>query len=707
MTARVTVVVPVHATGEDNLLDVRRCLESVLRHAGPATAPFDLLVIDDASPHGDIGQLVADLAPPPHLSPTFVRHPANVGFVASANEGFAASEGDIVLLNSDTVVTEGWLDRLVATAGAHPQVATVTPLTNAGSICTLPDDLRAAFELDGPAPRIDECARFVADHTLGLQPSVISGVGFCMLVSRAALDACGGFDEEAFGRGYGEEVDFCLRASARGFDHRVEDATFVYHREGGSFGASRQEAMSRASTLLRQRHPGFKQANRRERANDPLAPVFANLRAATSPRDPARPHVLHLLHAPSRFGGTEMQVHALADALRDGTDTSILHPSAEGFVLHSRWRSPDGRDHVTTRLLPGPRGAGDHDPDHPTEPDAAAEPTREPPTSLSALQMARDLLGPSAVHIHNLIGHPLDTLVELADFPGPVVCSIHDLYLACPNHSLLYRGISSCGIPDDLDVCDTCLAETRGLGRADLEAHRATVSAGLPSVDHWVVFSQASADHLLRAYPIPPDRLHLIPHGTLVEGRPPPLDERHLLDDPLEVAFVGRGWAKKGLDLVNRAAERLADNPRVRLHHFGELRDRLSRHVTAHGAYENDQLSDLLHTAGIGVILLPGPYAETFGFVMSEALQAGIPVIGPYYGAIGERIREHDTGWTIDPDDELSLPTLLTDLDRCRLEVVRAARRTRTVQPDPIAGSARRYADLYRPTAEPEDGTPA
>ena len=544
-------------------------------------------------------------------------------------------------------------------------------------------------------------------HTLGLQPTVISGVGFCMLVTRAALDACGGFDEETFGRGYGEEVDFCLRASALGFTHRVEDATFVYHRGGGSFGEARQEAMNRASALLRQRHPGFKQANRRERANDPLAPIFASLRAGSSPRDPSRPHVLHLLHAPSRFGGTEMQVHALADALRDEADTSILHPSVDGLVLHSEWRSPDGRDHLADRLLPRPEVA-EPDPDGAASvDDAAAAPASGPAETATALRMALDILDVSAVHIHNLIGHPLETLQELADFPGPVVCSIHDLYLACPNHSLLYRDTVSCGIPDDLDVCASCLSETRGLGRADLEAHRATVSAGLSSVDHWVVFSQAAADHLLRAYPIPLDRLHLIPHGTLVAGEPPPLDEQHLIDDPLEVAFVGRGWAKKGLDLVNRTAERLAANPRVRLHHFGELRDRLSRHVTAHGPYENDQLADLLHDAGIGVVLLPGPYAETYGFVMSESLQAGIPVIGPYYGAIGERIREHDTGWTIDPDDGQSLPTLLSDLDRCRVEVVRAARRTRTVQPERFAVSARRYADLYRPTAEPEDGTPA
>ncbi len=60
-------------------------------------------------------------------------------------------------------------------------------------------------------------------------------------------------------------------------------------------------------------------------------------------------------------------------------------------------------------------------------------------------------------------------------------------------------------------------------------------------------------------------------------------------------------------------------------------------------------LRDLLHQAGIQIVLLPGAYAETFGLVMTESLIAGIPVIGASFGALGERIRADGVGWTIDP----------------------------------------------------------
>src|SRR5262249_57225307 len=104
-------------------------------------------------------------------------------------------------------VTTGWLDRLARAAG-RPDVATVTPLTNHGSICTLPQAVIDTFGLAGDAPRIDECAEFITSRSLQLCPRVITGVGFCMYTTRAAIDRVGLLDEDTFGIGYGEEVCF-------------------------------------------------------------------------------------------------------------------------------------------------------------------------------------------------------------------------------------------------------------------------------------------------------------------------------------------------------------------------------------------------------------------------------------------------------------------------------------------------------------------
>jgi GT2 family glycosyltransferase/glycosyltransferase involved in cell wall biosynthesis len=687
MTKRepVSVVVPVY----DGLEDVRACLASVLGHAASTSTPARLVVVDDASPDPAVAAHLDELAGADAAWPVLVvRNPENLGFVRSVNRGMEQAAGDVVLLNSDTIVTDGWLDRL-ADAAALPDVATVTPLTGSGSLCTVPASVVDAFDLDGDEPRVDECGRFVAAHSLALRPEVISGVGFCMYVTREALDRCGSFDADTYGRGYGEEVDFCLRASRLGLRHLVEDSTFVHHREGGSFGDERDERMVEASKVVHRRFRWFRAANRYERRNDPLAVPFAVLEQALHPRDGRRPHVLHVLHGPlDDIGGTEKHLRSLLDALEDRYDASLLYPVESGFVVEARW-SVDGTVVRDRHLLPGAvRWVSD------TYDEVAAE----------ALRTTLDLFDVGAVHIHSFNGHSLAPLQVLADFDGPVTCSVHDQYLGCPHFSLLYRDEQACGLPDDLSSCGRCLPETEQRELRFLEEQRSTASAHLDTVDHWVLPSRSAADHLLRVYDVPADRIEVIPHGTTVEPAPrPPLDLARILDEPLRLAMVGRGWPKKGIHVVNQLADELIGTP-VEVHHYGALLVEASPALHVHGPYDNAVLGDLLHLAGIQIVLLPGAVPESFGLVMSEVLLAGLPVIGARFGALGERLRASGAGWTIDPDDPTTVLDLVRHLDAARWEVARATEQARAVTFETVAATAPRYAALYGAgTTEPED----
>ncbi len=688
MNVPITVVVPVYGGAEDT----ERCLESVLRHG--ARVPFELLIIDDASPdplvRACVDRVGATRGPVPIR---VLRNAVNRGFVATANIGLREAAGDVVLLNSDTVVTAGWLDHLAEVA-RRADVATVTPLTNHGSICTLPSAVIEAFGLEGERPRIDECAEFVRRHSLAHYPSVITGVGFCMYVTRRSLDMTGLFDEEAFGRGYGEEVDFCIRASLLGMRHLVDDSTFVYHRGGVSFGDLQSEGWRRSALAIDERYEFFRPMNTRERAADPLGVPLMALELGLESPDPGRPHVLMILHSPlDSTGGTEKYVAVLVEALAPDLDFSVLYPFDSGFVLRTCWSRSDGRRVEREFLLPG----------------VSNQATRvRDEIARSALVTALDMFDFDAVHVHNLIGHSLSALDVLADFPGPVVCSVHDLYLACPNFSLLYEKREPCGIPDDPEVCARCLRDAgespmpgsprlTDFSVAKLAEFRSTVGAGLDTVDHWVFPSRSAADYFLRVYEPDPGKVEIIPHGSVIRlgRRREQPDERLIRDEPLRVGFVGLGWSKKGLDAVNFLAESFRDTS-VELHHFGESRQAASPEVHSHGRYDNAHLPELLHRAGIQVVLLPGAYAETFGIVMSEALVAGIPVIGARYGALGERIRATGAGWTIEPTDFEGIRRLIERLDRSRDEIVRVTRRVLQVPLETAADTAPRYASLYR-----------
>ena len=683
----VTIIVPVYG----GLAYTTRCLDSVVRHANGGI-PFEMLVIDDASPDLPVREYVDEFAATHASFPIRVLHnEENLGFVGTVNRGLRQATGDVVILNSDTAVTDGWLDRLAA-AAALPDVATVTPLSSHGSICTLPQSVIDAFVLESPTPLIDECAAFVLESSLHLLPEVISGVGFCMYMTRTALDLCGSFDEETFGRGYGEEVDFCLRASRSGLRHLVEDSTFVYHRGGVSFGEYQSEGWARSSAIIDARYPFFRPTNTYERAHDPLSVSFAALELALHERDESRPHVLHVMHSSlSATGGTEKYVATLLRALEHAYDFSVLYPVESGFVLQTSWRVDD-KPVQQEFLLPG--GVGQ-----------VIRPYDE--VTRAAFVAALDLFSFDAIHVHNLIGYSLSPFDALREFPGPVICSVHDLFLACPNFSLLYKKTDPCGIPEDLSTCQRCLEDIAvtpmpgaplisNISVDYLNDFRAIAASELDAVDHWVFASQSTADYFLRVYEPDPDRMEFIDHGSVIRlgRRPDEPDERLLRDEPLRVAFVGLGWSKKGLDAVNELAEAFRDSD-IEIHHFGPLKEPASPELHTHGKYDNESLPDLLHRAGIQVVLLPGAYAETFGIVMSEAMASGIPVIGASYGALGERIRSHGAGWTVDPTDTDGIRAVIEHLDRSRDELVRVTLEVLKVPLETVAETAHRYAELY------------
>ena len=112
---------------------LRRCLAALDRHTPPEQA--QLLLIDDASPDPGIQTLLADWQANSPLRPTLLLNPENLGFVGTVNRAFSCTDNDVLLLNADTEVTPGWLDRMTAALRSYPRISTVTPFTtNAYSI---------------------------------------------------------------------------------------------------------------------------------------------------------------------------------------------------------------------------------------------------------------------------------------------------------------------------------------------------------------------------------------------------------------------------------------------------------------------------------------------------------------------------------------------------------------------------------------------
>ena len=247
--ATVDVVVCVH----NALEDVTKCLESVVRHS---REPFGLILVDDGS--DDETRRYLQRFARAHGA-ILERNDEARGYTRAANQGMSRSGADyVLLLNSDTVVTPEWLDRMIACGESEERIGVVGPLSNTASWQSIPEVFDGADWARNPLPDgVDEAAmaRMLAKHSGRLYPKVPFLNGFCLLIKRALLDDIGVFDEERFGAGYGEENDFCLRARRAGWSLAVADDTYVYHAQSRSYSDGRRlELYERASAALAEKH---------------------------------------------------------------------------------------------------------------------------------------------------------------------------------------------------------------------------------------------------------------------------------------------------------------------------------------------------------------------------------------------------------------------------------------------------------------------
>lgn len=246
MNSRIDVVVPVYR----DVALTRQCLESVLTLSGARLGR--LIVVDDAGPEPAMRSMLEGLRDQEPAVRLLVNS-RNEGFVRSCNRGLAVAAGDVVILNSDTRVTAGWLDELAA-ALEDPLVAAACPLSNNGTLCSIPHWGRST-----PVEAVD--ARTLGTEAIDRFTDLPTGVGFCMLMRGTVLAAVGPFDE-LYGRGYNEENDWCQRVRAAGYRVVRANRAFVFHHGEVSFAGAKAELDRHNARRLVARYTNYLQDNR-------------------------------------------------------------------------------------------------------------------------------------------------------------------------------------------------------------------------------------------------------------------------------------------------------------------------------------------------------------------------------------------------------------------------------------------------------------
>ncbi|HEV7487985.1 MAG TPA: glycosyltransferase [Thermoanaerobaculia bacterium] len=623
--AEVDIIIPVYGAAAE----LRACLESVVRE----TRHRVTLVVDGPQDVA-VESVLADFSF--HL----LRNEQRLGFVGSVNRGMRETSSDVVLLNSDTIVTPRWVEKLIDAAYSSGDVGTVTPLSNHATLCSIP----RPFE-ENLLPTGFDAASFAAvveNVSQRRYSRIPTGVGVCLYIRRALIDDIGYFDEQHFGLGYGEENDFCMRALARGWVHVADDATFIFHAGHRSFRASRARLERRGAATLRRLHPRYMPTIAAFMKIDPLADVRARIVGAITPPSDGKRRIVHLVHGwpPFQQAGTELYAYWLARQQQASDDVSVYVRASDPARAHGEAVEllDDG---MRVRLVTNNFTAR-----NPFRRNAIRDRLLERDFERFLKQQQPDLL-----HIHHLAGHAF-SLARVAHRLGiPIVLQIQDWWFLCARVNLYDRDGNRCSGPG-FEKCARCVTLTKVVpspvtNRLLHVARRSAARNAIDAADAYIAGSEAIRDDYVRAGFIDAAKpFHVLPYGVSVIAN----GARRAVVRPIRFGYVGSIAPHKGVHVAVDAMRGI-DSTQASLHVWGDPNAfpdyatdlaRRGNEVVFEGRFREEDKPNVF--SSMDVLLVPSIGLESFGLAAREAMTCGVPVIASAGGALSEMFAPGDGG---------------------------------------------------------------
>lgn len=626
----IDIIVPIY----DGFAEVKACLDSV--YVSRFKQPFELIVIWDCGPDPQLYDHLSHLSQKRRF--TFLENSKNLGFVQTVNRGMQLHpERDVVLLNSDTIVANNWLDRIVACAHTDPGIATVTPFSNNAEICSFPEICN-----DNVLPFGWTVAAVDSLFTLSVTPAAIdipTAVGFCMFVRRTALAQLGGFDAAAFDRGYGEENDFCRRAVAQGYRNVHCSNVFVLHVGGVSFGSEKLTRVAHAMRILDERYPDYHALVHEYIRHDPAKPYRIQAALAML-RETEKPIVLILTH--NLGGGTERYVADLQSNLSGTLQFLVMRPLTDRLLeLCLPWQG--------LRLY------------------------FDLVVDLKALAGLCRQIGVARLHIQHIMGIEASIKALINTLGLPYDITLHDYFFINGNPTLTDKTGRHHPGGEGFDVhCGQRYPVPLRMSAAHWREYIGPMLAGAERV---IAPSRFTANLYATHFPDVKCQLayHFEPRGQSDSMVTIPVLEPH---EKLRVVVLGALSLEKGADLFDDVAK-LASHQRLPIdfHLVGYAYRPLSAAITTHGPYREEQLDGLLRELKPHCAWFPCQWPETYSYTLSACLRLGLPVVAPDVGAFPERLKGRPFSRVFPVFDNVA--TWLDELAQfLELDIVRYAGRT-------------------------------
>jgi O-antigen biosynthesis protein len=594
------------------------------------SCPYRLIVVNDCSPDHRVREFLGEFsASHPSVSLIVIDNEKNLGFIGSVNRAMRNVRGHVVLLNSDTEVPPTWLERLMYPILEIENIATTTPFTNSGTICSFP-----LYPQDNPI--YAGCSVAVLDSYFQMVNcpesylEIPTGVGFCMGINKTVVEKIGLFDP-CFGKGYGEENDWCMRARALGYKNLHVTNLFVYHKHGGSFPSEdRRRLIELNLSILREKHPTYE---------------FEIQECIRVNKLKALREFLMMTISTSEFQTTVIFDNELGGGAHQYRVSHVKELIEKGYAV------------IVIALT------AFHDNT------AKLRFSFQSHSFSLTISDASDLLDLfKVVRVNEMLVNSFVSFTETSKWLAvarqlkkSTGCKLgfllHDYHSVCPSYTLLNDKGVYCGVPGDLRICDTCLQRNDGEFRRfgpypSILRWRSEWESFLESCDEIVVFSEVSRDILKKAYPkLDNSKFALRPHD--ISGRFRRIYRKPAYNRSKRIGILGGINTAKGSTIVCDLVRYIdSNNLSAKIVLIGDINVPIGgKAFEMTGRYDIKDLERIVSERNIDIFLVPSIWPETYSFTTDEVMQLGYPLIVFNIGAPAERVRGYSLGKVIEIAD--------------------------------------------------------
>ncbi|WP_310621698.1 glycosyltransferase family 2 protein [Flexibacterium corallicola] len=606
----VAIIVPIY-NGSQYL---EKLFESLHKNT---VGKFKLIVINDGSSDPLVSKIL-NLHLKNFEDCKFIDRYENRGFVSTVNEASKYADGDFIVLNTDVVVPPNWLERLMAPLYNDARVASITPFSNSATILSFPDFPKDSEMYNGYSVKeIDE-----AFQKIGFAKSpdeIPTGVGFCMAINGRVWRTIGGFDEETFGLGYGEENDWCQRAIAHGYRNVIARNLFVQHDHGGSFGPKKKALLLKQNLIkLNAKHSGYDNSVKEFIAQDSLKVYRAIAKYLLDFRE----NNLTLIVDHNVGGGANVfREKLISDLIASNGAVALVYPAnKQDKVIIELLTSVSDKNIFTVSLQ-------------------------------NFLYVFSSVLEPKKIFFNNAYSYsdPLKIakiLGELQSRSGAdFSVAYHDFYTLCPSQTLIGHDGRFCDLPAQ-SVCHKCIPKNIYANNPQHNAinkWRDIWGHLLRKASKITCYSNDSREHLLSIFPELSDAVVVQPHKLPAKFNKIP---KVMVTGQLTIGVIGAIGYQKGSEVVKGLVDYIQKNEiNAEIVVLGVLNGgKASRALRIHGRYKTEDLPDLVEKYSVDVCLMPSIWPETFSYVTEEIMTMKMPIVAFDIGAPAERVKSYHKG---------------------------------------------------------------